>query len=100
MIANSLKKLFGTRNDRELKRISKMVNRINALEDEYQALEDSALLAKTDEFRSRLTAGLSIDQLLPEAFATVSEAGRRALGMRHFDVQLIGGIVLHEGKIA
>ena len=100
MIANTLKKLFGSRNDRELKRIRKMVGRINALEEAYEALEDSELLAKTEEFRGRLTAGSSLDQLLPEAFATVREAGRRALGMRHFDVQLIGGIVLHEGKIA
>ena len=100
MIANTLKKLFGSRNDRELKRIRKMIGRINALEEAYEALEDSALLAKTEEFRGRLTAGSSLDQLLPEAFATVREAGRRALGMRHFDVQLIGGIVLHEGKIA
>ena len=100
MIANSLKKLFGTRNDRELKRIRKTVLRINRLEEEYEALDDSALLAKTEEFRGRLTGGASLDELLPEAFATVREAGRRALGMRHFDVQLIGGIVLHEGKIA
>ena len=100
MIANSLKKLFGTRNDRELKRIRKTVLRINRLEEEYEALDDSALLAKTEEFRGRLTGGASLDELLPEAFATVREAGRRALGMRHLDVQLIGGIVLHEGKIA
>ena len=100
MIADSLKKLFGTRNDRELKRIRKMVLHINRLEDEYQALDDQALRGKTDEFRNRLTAGARLDELLPEAFATVREAGRRALGMRHFDVQLIGGIVLHEGKIA
>ena len=100
MIANSLKKLFGTRNDRELKRIRKTVLRINRLEEEYEALDDSALLAKTEEFRGRLTGGASLDELLPEAFATVREAGRSALGMRNFDVQLIGGIVLHEGKIA
>jgi len=100
MIADTLKKLFGTRNDRELKRIRKMVIRINRLEEEYEALDDAALLAKTDEFRGRLTGGASLDSLLPEAFATVREAGRRALAMRHFDVQLIGGIVLHEGKIA
>ncbi len=100
MIADSLKKIFGTRNDRELKRIRKMVLRINRLEDDFQALDDQALRNKTDEFRSRLTAGATLDELLPEAFATVREAGRRALGMRHFDVQLIGGIVLHEGKIA
>ena len=100
MITDTLKKIFGTRNDRELKRIRKMVTRINRLEEEFQALDDQALRAKTDEFRSRLTAGSNLDELLPEAFATVREAGRRTLGMRHFDVQLIGGIVLHEGKIA
>ena len=100
MITDTLKKIFGTRNDRELKRIRKMVNRINRLEEEFQALDDQALRAKTDEFRSRLTAGANLDELLPEAFATVREAGQRTLGMRHFDVQLIGGIVLHEGKIA
>ncbi|MGB0764842.1 MAG: preprotein translocase subunit SecA, partial [Luminiphilus sp.] len=100
MITDTLKKIFGTRNDRELKRIRKMVTRINRLEEEFKALDDQALRAKTDEFRSRLTAGANLDELLPEAFATVREAGQRTLGMRHFDVQLIGGIVLHEGKIA
>ena len=100
MITDTLKKIFGTRNDRELKRIRKMVTRINRLEEEFQSLDDQALRAKTDEFRSRLTAGANLDELLPEAFATVREAGQRTLGMRHFDVQLIGGIVLHEGKIA
>ena len=100
MITDTLKKIFGTRNDRELKRIRKMVTRINRLEEEFEALDDQALRAKTDEFRSRLTAGANLDELLPEAFATVREAGQRTLGMRHFDVQLIGGIVLHEGKIA
>jgi len=100
MITDTLKKIFGTRNDRELKRIRKMVTRINRLEEEFQALDDQALRAKTDEFRSRLTAGANLDELLPEAFATVREAGQRTLGMRHFDVQLIGGVVLHEGKIA
>ena len=100
MITNTLKKIFGTRNDRELKRIRKMVKQINALEEEYKALDDAALRAKTDEFRGRLTGGASLDDLLPEAFAAVREAGVRSLGMRHFDVQMIGGIVLHEGKIS
>ena len=100
MIAKLLRKIFGTRNDRELKRIGRLVSKINELEAEYQGLDDAALCAKTDEFRSRLTAGESLDALLPEAFAAVREAGVRALGMRHFDVQLVGGIVLHEGKIA
>jgi len=100
MIAKLLKKVFGTRNDRELKRIGRLVAKINELEPEYQALDDAALGAKTDEFRNRLTAGETLDALLPEAFAAAREAGVRALGMRHFDVQLVGGIVLHEGKIA
>ena len=82
MITDTLKKIFGTRNDRELKRIRKMVTRINRLEEEFQALDDQALRAKTDEFRSRLTAGANLDELLPEAFATVREAGQRTLGMR------------------
>ena len=100
MLISTVKKIFGTRNDRELKRMRKVVARINALEEAMQALEDNALRAKTDEFRSRLSEGEKLDQLLPEAFAVVREAGVRALGMRHFDVQLIGGMTLHDGKIA
>ena len=100
MLISTVKKIFGTRNDRELKRMRKVVARINALEEAMQALDDNALRAKTDEFRSRLSEGERLDQLLPEAFAVVREAGVRALGMRHFDVQLIGGMTLHDGKIA
>ncbi len=100
MLISTVKKIFGTRNDRELKRMRKVVARINALEEAMQALDDNALRAKTDEFRSRLNEGEKLDQLLPEAFALVREAGVRALGMRHFDVQLIGGMTLHDGKIA
>ena len=100
MLISTVKKIFGTRNDRELKRMGKVVARINALEEAMQALDDAALRAKTDEFRSRIADGESLDQLLPEAFAVVREAGVRALGMRHFDVQLIGGMTLHDGKIA
>ena len=100
MLISTVKKIFGTRNDRELKRMRKVVARINALEEAMQALDDAALRAKTDEFRSRLNEGEKLDQLLPEAFAVVREAGVRALGMRHFDVQLIGGMTLHDGKIA
>ena len=100
MIAKALKKIFGSRNDRELKRIGKMVKSINELEAALEAMTDEELKLKTEEFRSRLTAGATLDQLLPEAFAAVREAGKRTLGMRHFDVQLIGGIALHEGKIA
>ena len=100
MLISTVKKIFGTRNDRELKRMRKVVARINALEEAMQALEDNALRAKTDEFRSRLSEGEKLEQLLPEAFAVVREAGVRAVGMRHFDVQLIGGMTLHDGKIA
>jgi len=100
MLISTVKKIFGTRNDRELKRMRKVVARISALEEAMQALDDNALRAKTDEFRSRLREGEKLDQLLPEAFAVVREAGVRALGMRHFDVQLVGGMALHDGKIA
>ena len=100
MLISTVKKIFGTRNDRELKRMRKVVARINALEEAMQALDDNALRAKTDEFRSRLNEGEKVDQLLPEAFSVVREASVRALGMRHFDVQLIGGMTLHDGKIA
>jgi len=100
MLMNTLKKIFGTRNDRELKRIGRLVKRINAFEEPLAELDDHVLRAKTDEFRNRLTGGASVDELLPEAFAVVREAGKRVMSMRHFDVQMIGGIVLHEGKIA
>ncbi len=92
--------IFGSRNDRIIKRLRKRVEQINALEAEIQALDDEALKGKTDEFRQRLEEGASLDDLLPEAFAVIREAARRTLGMRHYDVQLIGGMVLHEGKIA
>ncbi|MFH1874962.1 MAG: preprotein translocase subunit SecA [Pseudomonadota bacterium] len=94
------KKLFGTKNERELKRMQPIVDQINSLEPEIQKLSDEELRAKTDEFKHRLHKGETLDQLLPETFAVVREAAKRSLGMRHFDVQLIGGIVLHEGKIA
>lgn len=97
---NILKKVFGTRNDRELKRLSKIVQKINEFEVQLEPLTDEALAAKTPEFKSRLAGGETLDALLPEAFATVREVGKRVLGMRHFDVQMIGGIALHEGKIA
>ncbi len=100
MISGLLKKIFGSRNDRLIKQYSAVVRRINALESEIAALSDDALRAKTDEFRGRLAQGQTLDDLLPEAFAVVREAGKRALGMRHFDVQLIGGMVLHNGKIS
>jgi len=95
-----VKKIFGDPNERELKRMWKTVDRINELEPSMQALSDEQLRAKTDEFKARLAQGETLDDLLPEAFATVREASRRTLGKRHYDVQLIGGIVLHEGRIA
>ncbi len=95
-----LSKIFGTKHEREIKRILPLVDRINALEPTMEALSDEELAAKTQEFRQRLTNGETLDDLLPEAFATVREAGKRTVGMRHYDVQMIGGIVLHQGKIA
>lgn len=100
MIGKLIKAVFGSKNERELKRMNKVVVRINALEPDMQKLSDEQLKAKTTEFRERYQKGETLDQLLPEAFATVREAGRRVLGMRHFDVQLIGGMSLHEGRIA
>ena len=95
-----IKKIFGSRNDRTLKQLRRQVAQINALEPQLQALSDEELRAKTDDFRERLQSGTKLDALLPEAFAVVREASVRVFGMRHFDVQLIGGMVLHSGKIA
>ena len=100
MISTLFKKLFGSRNDRLVKQYAQKVEQINALEPAMQALSDDALRAKTAEFKQRYSNGESLDKLLPEAFAVVREGSRRALGMRHFDVQLIGGMVLNAGKIA
>ncbi len=100
MISKLLSKVFGSRNERAVKRMRKMVEQINALEPQFEALTDEQLQGKTAGFRQRLTEGAAIDDLLPEAFATVREASRRVFGMRHYDVQLIGGMVLHQGKIA
>lgn len=100
MISGLLKSLFGSRNDRLLKTYRKQVERVNAHEPAMEALSDEALQAKTTEFRTRLAGGETLDALLPEAFAVVREASKRVLGMRHFDVQLVGGMVLHYGKIA
>ncbi|MFQ5532876.1 MAG: preprotein translocase subunit SecA, partial [Candidatus Methylomirabilales bacterium] len=93
-------RVVGTKNQRELKRLEPLVVQINQLEPEIEKLSDAALRAKTDEFREKLERGATLDEILPEAFATVREAARRLLNMRHFDVQLVGGAVLHEGKIA
>ena len=97
---NILKTLFGSRNDRAIRKMRKTVERINALEASISALSDAQLTAKTAEFKTRYGQGTTLDELLPEAFAVVREAGKRTLEMRHFDVQLIGGMVLHQGKIA
>src|SRR5882672_9036173 len=100
MIDSILAKVVGTQNDRELKRLRPIVTEVNAFEPAIKALSDEQLRGKTAEFRQRLANGDTLDELLPEAFAVVREAGRRVLNMRHFDVQLIGGAVLHKGKIA
>src|SRR4051812_6896344 len=100
MIGQLLAKVIGTQNEREIKRLRPTVATINALEPQIQALSDEQLRDKTIEFRARVADGMPLDDLLPEAFAVVREAGRRVLNMRHFDVQLIGGMVLHSGKIA
>ncbi len=100
MVVSLLNKVFGSRNSRLIKQMMRDVARVNALEPDVAALTDTALGAKTIEFRNRFGRGESLDDLLPEAFAVVREASKRALGMRHFDVQLIGGMVLHQGKIA
>lgn len=100
MIARLIAMVLGTNNARQLKRIQPLVDRINQLEPSMAALSDADLAQKTNEFRERITQGASLDSLLPEAFAVVREASKRVLGQRHYDVQLIGGIVLHEGKIS
>jgi len=100
MIGNLFRKIFGSKNSRELKRMGKLVEQINAFETELQALSDADLQARTPALRQRLTDGAGIDSILPEAFAVCREASRRVMGMRHFDVQMIGGITLHEGRIA
>src|SRR5687768_6833448 len=100
MIGQLLAKVIGTQNEREIKRLRPLVAEINALEPAIKPLTDEQLRAKTTEFRQRLADGATLDDLLPEAFAVVREAGRRVLNMRHFDVQLMGGMVLHKGTIA
>ncbi len=100
MIATLAKKLFGTQNERELKSIQPLVEQINSLEASFQSLSDEQLRGKTTEFRARLAKGEHLDSLLPEAFAVCREGAKRALGMRHYDVQLIGGVALHRGRIS
>jgi preprotein translocase subunit SecA len=100
MLGGIAKALFGSSNDRYVKSIMKIVDKINALEDDISAMDDERLKGQTQIFRDRLTAGETLDDILPEAFATVREASKRVMGMRHFDVQMVGGIVLHRGEIA
>jgi len=100
MFTTMIRKVVGSKNDREVKRLYRIVQRINALEPDMEALSDEEIRGKTEVFRERLNNGETLDQLLPEAFALVREASRRTLGLRHFDVQMVGGIVLHSGKIS
>src|SRR6201998_4329068 len=100
MIGAVARKLFGSSNDRRIRAYRQRVEAINALESDLQALSDEALRARTEEFRKQLAEGKTLDDILVPAFATVREAAKRTLGQRHFDVQMIGGMVLHEGKIA
>ena len=100
MATNFLTQIFGSRNDRLLKQYRKTVERINALEPQFEKLSDDALRTKTQEFKDRIAKGETLDDLLPEAFATVREGSKRAMKMRHFDVQLLGGMALHNGKIS
>ena len=100
MFTTMIRKVVGSKNDREVKRLYRIVQRINALEPDMEALSDEEIRGKTEVYRERLKNGETLDQLLPEAFALVREASRRTLGLRHFDVQMVGGIVLHSGKIA
>jgi len=93
-------KMFGSKNAREIKRMRKVVLRVNELEEQFSALSDTELQGKTAVFRRRLDEGETLDAILPEAFATVREASRRVMGMRHYDVQLVGSMTLHEGRIA
>lgn len=100
MIGSTFRKIFGSKNERDLKLLQPIINQINSFETAFEALSDEELTAKTVEFKNRFAAGETLDDLLPEAFAVVREGSKRVLGMRHFDVQLIGGIILHQGKIA
>jgi preprotein translocase subunit SecA len=100
MATNLLTKIFGSRNDRLLKQYRKTVERINALESEFEKLDDTQLRAKTEEFKTRVAGGEALDDILPEAFAVVREGSKRVMKMRHFDVQLQGGMALHNGKIS
>ena len=96
----AIEKIFGTHSERELKRIYPLIDKIEALRPDMQALSDEELRGKTKEYKKRLEDGETLDDLLPEAFATVREAAKRVLGMEHYRVQLVGGMILHQGRIA
>jgi preprotein translocase subunit SecA len=100
MLLRMLSQVFGSKNERELKRMRKTVSRINTLEEDIEKLSAEELIGQREKLQSQILAGDSLEDILPEAFATVREAGKRALGLRLFDVQMIGGITLHEGRIA
>jgi len=100
MIGTLLSKFFGTKNDRELKRLWPIIEQVNSFESKISDLSDDLLKRKTEDFRESLEAGKSLDEILPEAFAAVREVSKRLMHMRHFDVQILGGAVLHEGKIS
>ena len=100
MASTFLTKIFGSRNDRLLKTYRKTITQINALEQQYEKLSDDELRAKTEEFKTRIAGGETLDAILPEAFAVVREGSKRAMKMRHFDVQMLGGMSLHNGKIS
>ncbi|MGY8873117.1 MAG: DEAD/DEAH box helicase, partial [Pseudomonadales bacterium] len=100
MLTSLFKKVFGNKNDRELKRMGRLVKLINAFEEEIEKLSDAEIIAKTEDFKQQVANGTSLEAILPEAFALVREASKRSMKLRHFDVQLIGGITLHEGNVA
>ena len=100
MLGTFVRKIFGSKNDREVKRMLKAVAAINQQESTLQSLSDDALAAKRGDFRNRIISGETLNQILPEAFAVCREVSRRRLGLRHFDVQLVGGMTLYEGRIA
>ena len=100
MLNNALKFFFGTKQDRDMRALKPLLEQVNALEGKYKAMSDDELKAQTPFFRERLNKGETTDQILPDAFACIREASKRVLGMRHYDVQIIGGIVLHQGKIS
>ena len=99
-VLTGVAKIFGDSNEKVIKKLRPLVDEVNSLEAEFERLSDEELLAKTDEFKEGAADGYSVDDLMPEAFAAVREAAKRTLGQRHFDVQLMGGAILHQGKIA